>query len=48
MKEVRITLYGTLDFLKYILLAMWQGWRVVNIKRVAKPTEYTVTMEPPK
>lgn len=48
MKNIKISLHGTSDFLKYTLLVILQGWRVVNIKRVPKPTEYTVTFAPPK
>ncbi len=47
MKTVKISISGTLKAIWYFVLATWVGWRLVGIKRVPHPTEYTLEMKPP-
>lgn len=47
MKEIKVSLSGTSYFFKFIVAALCSGWRIVTIKRVIKPIEYTVTLALP-
>lgn len=48
MKTIKVSLTGTWETIKYLFFAIRMDWRVVSIKRIPRPTEYTVEMKPPK
>lgn len=44
MKTIKISMQGTLETIKYCLLAMWHGWRLKSVKRIPHHTEYTLEL----